>query len=121
MFPQRFMFCIKFILAAKVSLPTVIFDEIDTGVSGEIALKLGNMMKEMAINHQVITISHLPQIASKGDAHYFVFKDSSTDKTISKIRVLSPEERVEEIAKMIGGDKPSEIAFENARELIQSS
>lgn len=118
---SRFMFCVKFILANKVSLPTIIFDEIDTGVSGEIALKLGNMMKEMAQRHQVITISHLPQIASKGDEHYFVYKDNSSDKTVSKIKALTSQERVEEIAKMLGGDNPSQIAVENAKELIKSS
>lgn len=118
---SRLMFCVKYILADKVSLPTIIFDEIDTGVSGEIALKLGSMMKLMAKNHQVITISHLPQIAAKGDRHYFVFKDTSDKKTQSKIKVLEESERVEEIAKMIGGENPSGIAFENARELIGSS
>lgn len=117
---SRFMFCIKYILATKVALPTIIFDEIDTGVSGEIAIKLGDMMKKMAKNHQVITISHLPQIAAKGDQHYFVYKDNSAEKTMSKIKELDAEDRVEEIAKMIGGDNPSAIAFENARELLKS-
>ncbi|MEM1405882.1 MAG: DNA repair protein RecN [Bacteroidota bacterium] len=115
---SRFMFCIKYILADKIALPTIIFDEIDTGVSGEIALKLGDMMKQMARNHQLIAISHLPQVAAKGDLHYFVFKDSSEDRSISKIKELNTEERVEEIAKMIGGDTPSEVAFDSARELI---
>ncbi|MEM6359944.1 MAG: DNA repair protein RecN [Bacteroidota bacterium] len=115
---SRFMFCIKYILADKIALPTIIFDEIDTGVSGEIALKLGDMMKQMARNHQLIAISHLPQVAAKGDLHYFVFKDSSEDRSISKIKELNIEERVEEIAKMIGGDTPSEVAFDSARELI---
>ncbi|QSE98944.1 DNA repair protein RecN [Fulvivirga lutea] len=118
---SRFMFCIKYILAEKIAMPTVIFDEIDTGVSGEIALKLGSLMKKMAENHQLITISHLPQIAAKGDQHYFVYKDTSSDKAVSKIKYLEESERIEEIAKMIGGDNPSSIAFENARELMQSS
>ncbi|UII21431.1 DNA repair protein RecN [Fulvivirga ligni] len=117
---SRLMFCVKYILADKISMPTIIFDEIDTGVSGEIALKLGNMMKKMAENHQVITISHLPQVAAKGNKHYFVYKDSSSDKAISKIKALEESERVEAIAKMIGGDKPSEIAFESAKELLYS-
>lgn len=115
---SRLMFCIKYVLADKISLPTIIFDEIDTGVSGEIAIKMVNMMKEMAKNHQVIAISHLPQVAAKGDAHYFVYKDSSSDKAISKIKKLSQDERVQEIAKMIGGNNPSHIAFENAKELL---
>jgi len=115
---SRLMFCVKYILADKISLPTIIFDEIDTGVSGEVALKLGSMMKTMAQNHQVIAISHLPQIAAKGDSHYFVYKDNTSDKSISKIRQLNESSRVEEIAKMIGGEKPSDVAFESARELI---
>lgn len=115
---SRLMFCIKFVLADKTSLPTIIFDEIDTGISGEVALKMVNMMKVMSRNHQVISISHLPQIAAKGDAHYFVYKDNSSGKAMSNIRKLSPEERILEIAKMIGGEKPSSIAFENAKELM---
>jgi len=117
---SRLMFCVKFILADKIALPTIIFDEIDTGVSGEIALKLGEMMQVMAQNHQVISISHLPQIAAKGDKHYFVYKDSSQDKSISKIKELTKDDRILEIAKMIGGKEPSNIAFENAKELIAS-
>jgi DNA repair protein RecN (Recombination protein N) len=116
---SRLMFCIKYILADRMSLPTIIFDEIDTGVSGEIALKMVNMMKEMASRHQVITISHLPQVAAKGDYHYFVFKDNTAEKAVSRIRKLNEGERVEEIAKMIGGDQPSAIAYENAKELLE--
>jgi DNA repair protein RecN (Recombination protein N) len=115
---SRLMFCIKYVLADKTALPTIVFDEIDTGISGEIALKMVSMMKTMAKNHQVISISHLPQIAAKGDAHYFVYKDNSSAKTQSKIKKLSQEERITEIAKMIGGEKPSTIAFENAKELL---
>ncbi|WKN31978.1 DNA repair protein RecN [Porifericola rhodea] len=115
---SRLMFCIKYVLADKISLPTIIFDEIDTGVSGEIAIKMVNMMKEMAQNHQVIVISHLPQVAAKGDAHYFVYKDNSSNKAVSKIKRLTSDERIEEIAKMIGGSNPSSIAFENAKELL---
>ena len=115
---SRLMFCIKYVLAGKTSLPTIIFDEIDTGVSGEIAIKMVNMMKEMAKNHQVLAISHLPQVAAKGDAHYFVYKDNSSAKAVSRIRQLSEDERVQEIAKMIGGNNPSSIAYENAKELL---
>ena len=115
---SRLMFCVKYILADRIALPTIIFDEIDAGISGEIALKLGNMMKDMAKKHQLITISHLPQVAAKGDLHYFVYKDNSDSRSISKIKELTAEERVEEIAKMIGGDQPSTVAFDNARELI---
>jgi DNA repair protein RecN (Recombination protein N) len=115
---SRFMFCIKYVMAEKSAMPTLVLDEIDNGVSGEIAIKLGNMMKGMSNDHQLITISHLPQIAAKGDAHYFVFKDNSAKKTVSNIKLLSREERVEEIAKMIGGAKPSKVALENAQELL---
>lgn len=115
---SRLMFCIKYVLAGKTSLPTIIFDEIDTGVSGEIAIKMVHMMKEMARNHQVLAISHLPQVAAKGDAHYFVYKDNSSEKAVSRIRQLSENERIEEIAKMIGGNNPSDIAYENAKELL---
>lgn len=114
----RLMFCIKYILADKTALPTIIFDEIDTGISGEIAIKMATMMQTMAQNHQVISISHLPQFAAKGDAHFFVYKDNNAAKTISKIKVLAEEERILEIAKMIGGDNPTDSAFENARELM---
>jgi DNA repair protein RecN (Recombination protein N) len=115
---SRLMFCIKFIMAEKTAMPTLILDEIDSGVSGEIAIKLGGLMKRMAGNHQLIAISHLPQIAGRADTHYYVYKDSRADKTISNIKRLSEEERVEEIAKMIGGDTPSKVAFENAKELL---
>ncbi len=117
---SRLMFCIKYLLADKTLLPTIIFDEIDTGISGEIALKMAVMMKEMAKNHQVIVISHLPQIAARGHAHYFVYKDNSADKTISKIRKLNDEERIDNIAKMIGGDQPGPAAIQSAKDLMLS-
>jgi DNA repair protein RecN (Recombination protein N) len=115
----RLMFCVKYVLADKTAMPTIVFDEIDTGISGEIALKMVKMMESMASNHQVLVITHLPQIAAKGEQHYFVFKDTQTSKTVSKIKLLQKKERIEEIAKMIGGDKPSTIALENARELLE--
>lgn len=115
---SRLMFCIKYLLAEKTSLPTLILDEIDTGISGEIAMRLGKMMKSMAVEHQLLAISHLPQIAAKADYHFYAYKDSKSTKTISQIKRLTQEERIEEIAKMIGGEKPSSLAKENARELI---
>lgn len=115
---SRLMFCIKYVMAEKTAMPTLVLDEIDNGVSGEVAIKLGNMMKMMSGRHQIMAISHLPQIAAKGDAHYFVFKDNSASKTISSIKLLKDTERIEEIAKMIGGDKPSRVALENAQELL---
>jgi DNA repair protein RecN (Recombination protein N) len=115
---SRLIFAIKYLIADKTALPTIIFDEIDTGVSGEIALKMIRMMRSMGQNHQVISISHLPQFAAGGDTHYFVYKDHSQAKSITKIKELLPHEREEAIAKMIGGDNPSQMAFESARELL---
>ena len=115
---SRVMFCIKYVMAAKMSMPTLILDEIDNGISGEVAIKLGNLMKGMSKNHQIISISHLPQIAAKGDAHYFVYKDNSSAKTVTSVKRLAEHERIEEIAKMIGGSKPSKVALENAQELL---
>ncbi|MPR32185.1 DNA repair protein RecN [Salmonirosea aquatica] len=115
---SRLMLVIKYILADKRKLPTIVFDEIDTGVSGEIAIKMGNMMRQMAKNHQIIAITHLHQIAAQGSAHYFVYKDHSSDKTVSRIRRLGFEERVGEIAQMIGGNRPSETVVSNAREIL---
>lgn len=116
---SRLMFCIKYILAAKTALPTIIFDEIDTGISGEIALKMVRMMKEMSSRHQVVAITHLPQIAASGDDHYFVYKDNEDDRSVSKIKLLKDRAREEEIAKMIGGDNPTETTLQSARELLQ--
>ncbi len=117
---SRVMFCIKYVMAEKSAMPTLVLDEIDNGVSGEIAIKLGAMMKAMSERHQLIAISHLPQIAAKGDNHYFVFKDNTSKKTVSNIKKLSADERVEEIAKMIGGAKPTRAALENAEELLRA-
>ncbi|OJJ16592.1 DNA repair protein RecN [marine bacterium AO1-C] len=116
---SRLMLAIKYILATKTSLPTVIFDEIDTGISGEIALKMGNMFKEMAHRHQIIAISHLHQIAAKGNHHYFVYKDHSAERSVSRIRQLNDDERIQEIAQMISGSTPSESAILSAKELLE--
>jgi DNA repair protein RecN (Recombination protein N) len=107
-------------MADKMALPTLIFDEIDTGISGEVALQMVRMMKDISQKHQVICITHLPQVAAKGEAHYFVFKDNSSDKTISKIKLLDTEERVQELAKMIAGANPSASALASAKELLQN-
>jgi DNA repair protein RecN (Recombination protein N) len=115
---SRVMFSIKYIMTERTAMPTLILDEIDTGISGEVAIKLGNMMKSMSEKHQIISISHLPQIAARGDAHYFVYKDNSAAKTVSAIKLLGKKERVEEIAKMIGGANPSRVALQNAQELL---
>lgn len=115
---SRVMFSIKYVMTERTAMPTLILDEIDTGISGEVAIKLGNMMKAMSEKHQIISISHLPQIAARGDAHYFVYKDNSAAKTVSAIKLLGQKERVEEIAKMIGGANPSRVALQNAQELL---
>ncbi len=115
---SRLMLAIKYILANKRALPTIIFDEIDTGISGEVSIKVGNMMREMSRSHQLIAITHLHQIAAQGSAHYFVYKDNSSDKTVSRIKKLTNEERVMEIAQMIGGQNPSKAIVDNAREIL---
>lgn len=117
---SRLLFAIKYLMADKMALPTLIFDEIDTGISGEVALQMVRMMKDISQNHQVICITHLPQVAAKGESHYFVYKDNSSDKTISKIKLLQSEERVQELAKMIAGTNPSASALASARELLQN-
>lgn len=114
----RLMFCVKYVMAEKAEMPTLVLDEIDTGVSGETAFKLGRLMRAMAAKHQVLAITHLPQIAARATTHYIVFKDNQAGKTVSGVKLLTEPERVEEIAKMIGGDKPSKVAVENARELL---
>lgn len=115
---SRVMFSIKYVMAGRTALPTLILDEIDSGISGEIAIQMGNRMKEMSARHQVIAISHLPQIAAKADSHLFVYKETKGARTVTAIKKLTPQERITEIAKMIGGASPSALAIENARELI---
>jgi len=115
---SRLMLSIKSLVAQNTALPTIIFDEIDTGVSGEVANKVGQIMEKLADNLQVITITHLPQIASKGQSHYFVYKDDEGAITNTRIKQLGEQERVLEIAKMLSGDKPGESALQNARELL---
>ena len=117
---SRLMLSIKSLIARYTALPTIIFDEIDTGVSGEVANKVGQIMEQLAQNLQVITITHLPQIASKGSSHYFVYKDDEADVTKTRIKQLTEQERITEIAKMLSGDKPGESALQNARELLKS-
>jgi DNA repair protein RecN (Recombination protein N) len=115
---SRLMLCIKYVMAERIHLPTIVFDEIDTGISGEVAIKVGRLIKKMAEGHQVITITHLPQMACQGNSHCYVYKDHQGTRTASRIRQLTEKERVEEIAKMIGGEKPSATALQNAKELL---
>ena len=115
---SRIMLAIKAILANYSKLPTIIFDEIDTGVSGEIAIKMGEIMKEMSATMQVFAITHLPQIAAKGDTHYKVIKRIQNETTISELLVLNPEERIQQIAEMLSGKDVSESALQHAKALL---
>jgi len=117
---SRLMLSIKSLIAKLTALPTIIFDEIDTGVSGDVADKVGSIMNQMADKMQVITITHLPQIASKGSSHLFVYKEDKNNKTYSNIKKLSKEERVQEIAKMLSTGNPSAAAMSNAKELLKN-
>jgi len=116
---SRLMLSIKSLLSGFSGLPTLILDEIDTGVSGEIADKVGQIMLRMAEGRQVITITHLPQVAAKGAAHFMVFKEESASASYTRIRKLSSEERVVEIAKMVSGEEVTDAALSNARELLK--
>ena len=117
---SRLMLCLKAMIAGATALPAIIFDEIDTGTSGEVADRVGSIMKEMSRDMQVIGISHLPQIASKGDAHYVVYKEELDDSVATRIKVLSESERVEELARMLSGAEVTSEAIENARVMLQS-
>jgi DNA repair protein RecN (Recombination protein N) len=117
---SRLMLCIKSLIAQSIDLPTMIFDEIDTGISGEAARQVGIILKELAIQRQVICITHQPQIAGKADAHFFVYKEIVNDAVKTNIRRLSNEERITAIAKMLSGEKPTAAALENAREMVRN-
>ena len=115
---SRIMLAIKSIIAKEKTLPSILFDEIDTGVSGDVAAKMALILKDLSLNLQVISITHLPQIASKGNQHWFVYKNNEKDVTSSHIKVLSNEERILEIAKMLSNEKTSDAAISNAKELL---
>ncbi|CAN5694132.1 DNA repair protein RecN [soil metagenome] len=117
---SRLMLCIKAAVAKLVSLPVMIFDEIDTGISGETALNVASVLKQLSRNHQLIAITHLPQIAGRGDHHFYVYKEIVAKRTSAKIKRLTQDERIVEIAKMLSGDKPSAVAVENAKELLRN-
>jgi DNA repair protein RecN (Recombination protein N) len=118
---SRLMLAIKTLLAKHTSLPTLIFDEIDTGISGETALKVGGVIANLGNDMQIISITHLPQIAAKGNSHYFVFKNEENNKTTTGIRKLNSNERVEIIAEMLSGKNPGASALQNARELLATN
>jgi DNA repair protein RecN (Recombination protein N) len=115
---SRLMLCIKSLVAESMDLPTMIFDEIDTGISGEAAKQVGIIMKQLSSKRQVISITHQPQIAGKADEHLLVYKQIAGDKVKTNIRKLSMDERITVIAKMLGGEKPTAAAMENAREMV---
>ncbi|HEU4717866.1 MAG TPA: DNA repair protein RecN [Bacteroidia bacterium] len=117
---SRLMLSLKSLLAERTALPTIIFDEIDTGISGDVAAKTGSILEKLSRNLQVITITHLPQVASKGKSHLFVYKEESGKRTYTRIRRLNGEERVEEIAKMLSAGKPGDAAMRNAKELLDA-
>ncbi|MDD2564625.1 MAG: DNA repair protein RecN [Salinivirgaceae bacterium] len=117
---SRLMLSLKAIMSRRLALPTIVFDEIDTGISGDIADKMAQIMAQMAENMQVISITHLPQIAAKAQEHYLVQKDMNTDITVSTIRMLTFDERIMEIARMLSGAQLGNAAIENARELLSN-
>lgn len=117
---SRIMLAIKAIIAEYKAMPTIIFDEIDTGVSGEIAFKMAEIMQQMSQKRQVISITHLPQIAAKGNVHYKVYKSVTEVDTVSDLKILSDKQRVEEIAEMLSGKNPSDSALSHAQTLLTS-
>ncbi len=116
---SRVMLAIKSLVAKTSALPTIIFDEIDTGISGEVALRVGELMEELAENMQVISITHLPQIASQGNSHFKVYKEDKGNKTKSNIVLMNEEERVLEIAQMLSGANPEDTAIQHAKEMLK--
>ncbi len=116
---SRIMLAIKYILSKHIQLPTIMFDEIDSGVSGEISNMMAEIMKKMSESMQVFTITHLPQIAAKGDVHFKVFKEDIDNKTYTKLIRLNQDDRIVEIAQMLGGDKMTDSAVVHAKSLLQ--
>jgi DNA repair protein RecN (Recombination protein N) len=117
---SRVMLSLKSLVSESRLLPTIIFDEIDAGVSGEIADKMGNILRKMSKGIQLVNITHLPQVASKGDSHYFVYKLDNEKATYTHIKLLNPEERILEIARMLSGEELTDAAIRNARELMSN-
>jgi DNA repair protein RecN (Recombination protein N) len=118
---SRVMLSLKSMMTKNRNLPTIIFDEIDSGVSGEVADKVGQILSGMGKYMQVVNITHLPQVASRGNRHYHVYKEDSGDSTITRIKLLSPNERIQEVAKLLSGSEITETAIRNAKELLKSA
>lgn len=116
---SRLMLCLKSLVAGRLHLPTLVFDEIDAGISGEAARQVGELLHRLSANHQVVAITHLAQIAARGQAHWFIHKEELDGRIRTRVRRLQNEERVSLIARMLSGDNPSEAALRNARELMQ--
>ena len=116
---SRLMLSIKALISKSKALPTIVFDEIDAGVSGEIADKMGSILKEISADMQVINITHLPQIAARGDHHFLVYKEDTAHETTTRLRQLSKNERIEELAKMLSGENITAAAILNAGELLR--
>ncbi len=115
---SRLTLCTKSLVADAIPLPTLIFDEIDTGISGDVALKMGKILQELSNRHQVVSITHSPQIAVTADMHYFVYKKQTETRTLTKVKLLTMEERIRAVATMLSGNPPSPSAIENAKELL---
>ena len=118
---SRVMLSLKSLLTKNTNLPTIIFDEIDSGVSGEVADKVGQILAGMGKYMQVINITHLPQVASRGSRHFHVYKDDSGDSTITRVKLLSPDERIMEVARLLSGSEVTETAVKNAKELLEAA
>ncbi len=117
---SRLTLITKSLVASAIPLPTLIFDEIDSGISGDVALRMGNILRRLSNHHQVVTITHSAQVASKADVHYFVYKTELEERTITKVRLLNQDERIRSIATMLSQNPPSDAAIENARQLMEA-
>lgn len=118
---SRLMLCVKSLVAEGLRMPTMIFDEIDTGISGEAAMQVGAILKDLGASHQIIAITHQPQIAARADKHFFVYKEMKDDRIRTAVRVLDDQGRIDAIARMLGGEKPTGAALANAREMVQNA
>lgn len=118
---SRLTLITKSLVASAIPLPTLIFDEIDSGVSGDVAQKMGNILRDLSNQHQVVVITHSPQVASKADVHYFVYKKETEERTLTKVKKLNKEERVRSLAVMLSQNPPSDAALQNARELLEAA
>lgn len=115
------MLSLKSLIAQNNNLPSIIFDEIDSGVSGEVADRVGQILSSMGKCMQVINITHLPQVASRGSRHFHIYKEDRGDSTITRVKLLSPDERIIEVARLLSGSEVTDTAIKNAKELIRSA